>query len=349
MATMRPKLCYNSAAKLAFLSLFLGHREANGFSMPSGLISRAIDTADSLSRRSRVVVNTASYGRGAEIWPECNEDPLQLADSFPNGVVPPSAIMAMDQADMDAVHNRVKEAVDDTGKQSSSSDGTTESTQRSWSKRITRILRRAAAKEELEFEEVHASMDKTPTVVALGLLLRGLIRPLDVVVVGVLTAYFVILHMAARSPRGDDVGAPTLPALPPQGHVPIMVSNPMGQSFTYSNAYDTWLKLGVLTGLFGPILYLTRLTVKKEMVAARICARPIFLLCCQAISEAFSRRVMVRSIRTLLIPFLDLMSCSVESFSFFSATYPILLLLSFSRATCECCQTCNRRRFLSVF
>lgn len=288
----------NSAVRLALASLIgLGcHCEVDGFSLPSPMITNTAAPTTSLSRRSRVVMHIASYGRGAEIWPECNEDPLQLADSFPDGIIPPSAIMAMDRAAMDAVHKGVEEAVDDSGdKKSSTSKAATESRRQGlWSKRIARILRRAAVKEELDFEEYPAPMDRTPTVVALGLILRGLIRPLDVVVVSVMTLYFVILHLAARSPRDDEVGTPTLPALPPQGHVPIMVSNPMGQTFTYSKNYDAWLKLGVITGLFGPILFLTRLTLKKEMVAARVCARPIFLLCCQAISEAFSRRVMVR-------------------------------------------------------
>ena len=66
------------------------------------------------------------------------------------------------------------------------------------------------------------------------------------------------------------------------------------QGSTLSRTYDLWLKLGVLVGLVGPIALLTKyIFVQKEMVAARICAQSIFLLCCQAISEAVSRKVMV--------------------------------------------------------
>jgi hypothetical protein len=111
--------------------------------------------------------------------------------------------------------------------------------------------------------------------------------------VAFLTSYLTILDMVARSPR-ESSGAPVLPSVPPQGHVPTMVSNPLGIGILYSKTYDLWLKLGVVIGLVGPILLLSHyMFFQKEMQAARVCARPIFLLCCQAISEAVSRRVMV--------------------------------------------------------
>jgi hypothetical protein len=236
-------------------------------------------------------INT--YGRGAEIWPECNDDPVQLSDSFPNGRVPYSAILSIEQQDMAEVHESVEEMITTHDEK----QRTRFSKRQFVSKGIRRILRRAAAKEELDSEEIlfgdSVLVDKTPIVIAASLLFRGLVRPLDIMLVSFLTAYWTILSMVARSPR-ETSGAPLLPAMPPQGHVPTMVSNPLGMGIFYSKAYDAWLKLGVLIGLVGPLGLLSySLFVQENVVAARVCARPIFLLCFQAISEAYSRRVMV--------------------------------------------------------
>jgi hypothetical protein len=240
-----------------------------------------ISETEGFSSRLRSIQSPSSllyskYGRGAEIWPECNEYVVTLADSFPNGEVPYQAFPAFqERVNVEAGSRKTKRQIA--------------------AKTIKRILRRAAAREELDSEEIPANtMERTPSVLALALLFRGLVRPLDVLLVSFLTSYFVILGMTARAPRYNGI-APILPALPPTGHVPSMVSNPMGVDFSYSKSYDRWLKLGVFTGVLGPLLLLGRYIYKNEMVAARMCARPIFLLCCQAISEAFSRRVMVSS------------------------------------------------------
>jgi hypothetical protein len=302
----------------ALLVIALLLPQTSGFSTSStSIATRAckitLATGRSKSFSSKaILLRVGTYGRGAEIWPECNEDTIQLADSFPNGEVPSSVILAMEQADMEAVHLRVRDAVQggiDVGDPMMTTTTTSmakRSKRKMVSRGIRRILRRAAAKEELEFEEQAPStrISKTPYVVAIGLLVRGLVRPLDVVVISLLTAYFVILELAAKSPRESSTGAPTLPALPPQGHVPTMVSDPMGLSFTYSKQYDLWLKLGVVTGLFGPMTLLSRYMLLKDMAASRMCARPILLLCCQAISEAFSRRIMVGVFLSLLCAFI---------------------------------------------
>jgi hypothetical protein len=268
-------------------------QETNGFSTSRSTAAVSLTTTPFQSTPSRQRFHLYnSYGRGAEIWPECNEDPVQLAESFPNGQVPYSAILSMEETDMAVIHQRVEEVVE--REQHKRRLSKRKIVSKTVSKTIRRILRRAAAKEELESEATPAArMDRTPIIIAIGLLARGLVQPVDALLVSFLTGYFIILGLVARSTR-ENSEAPTLPAIPPQGHVPAMVSNPLGTGFLYSKVYDLWLKLGVVTGLVGPLLLMGRyLYVQDNMVAARLCASPIFLLCCQAISEASSRRVMV--------------------------------------------------------
>jgi hypothetical protein len=159
---------------------------------------------------------------------------------------------------------------------------------------LKRILRRAAAKEELDTEGEITSIDKTPFVIAFSLLLRGLVRPMDVAVVACFTTYFIVLNMAAQSTR-DMTGAPILPATPPQGHVPTLITNPLGLRTEQSTWYDMWLKTGVIVGFLGPIgMVFYYAIMKSQMEPARICARPLFLLSCQIVTEAISKRNLVR-------------------------------------------------------
>jgi hypothetical protein len=214
------------------------------------------------------------YGRGSEIWPPSNGVPVKLKDSFPNGTLPDHVRRTLQQIGAKVEHKP-----------------------REWRqllpRAIRRILRRAAKSQEEEaFHSPEAPpMDKTPAMVALGLLCLGYIRPLDILLVTFLTGYVGILHIMAQSLRADAI-TPTLPALPPQGHVPTLVSNPLGHRFTYSVNYDRWLKLGVWVGLLGPVLLLVKYALDRQLAPAQACARPLFFLCCQALSEAISRRIM---------------------------------------------------------
>jgi hypothetical protein len=237
--------------------------------------------------RSSSLLVSSNYGRNAEIWPPTNDQPVKLADSFPNGVIPGQVIATLQQI-------------------GSRSDAETKPVE--WRKRLpramARILRRAAsAQEEEAFSGDVSGTDKTPAAVAMVLLLSGYVRPLDVLLVSFLTGYFLILGMLARSLRIDNV-TPILPALPPQGHVPTLVSNPLGYTFTYSKQYDLFLKCGVLVGLLAPILACLRYALEHQTVQAQACARPIFFLCFQALSESISRsrRVMTPLPIRILIP-----------------------------------------------
>ncbi|KAG7344370.1 hypothetical protein IV203_022378 [Nitzschia inconspicua] len=282
------------------------------------------------------------YGRGAEIWPESQDDAIQLSDSFPNGQIPYAAVIAIEKSDMNMVHQRVEASVKHNvdaeesnivtevdvdidvsvvARANSASDtkldAVTGKLQRrkrlpfKKSKILRRILRRAAAKEELDSEgAISSPIYKTPLVVAFSLLARGWVRPMDVLVVACLSTYFIVLNMAAQSTR-DLTGAPILPATPPQGHVPYIVSNPLGRRTEESTWYDAWLKMGVTVGLLGPLAILFRSfiaikfgteTTGMAIETTRMYARPLFLLCCQIATEAMSRRSLAPLPLRILIP-----------------------------------------------
>ena len=235
------------------------------------------------TKKTPIISLSSSYGRGADIWPESNNDAVKLSDSFPNGIVPNSAAAAVERRD--------KELKNDSGSSTS-----TKSPQRPRNY-IQRILKRAASKKELYNEKEIGSVGKIPIAIALVLLIRGMVRPMDVALVASLTAYFTILNMTAQSPK--DGGAPMLPAVPPQGHVPAILSNPMGMRFERSSEYRKWLILGALVGLVGPLAWLlvfTAGTTGMGLEAARVVARPLFLMCCQVTTEAISKRNLVRKI-----------------------------------------------------
>ena len=207
------------------------------------------------------------YGRGNEVWPPTNEGPVKLADSFPKGEIPPEVTRSLqqigDETEVPPVEWR-----------------------RKIPRAIHRILRRAARSQEKSNEE---TMDKTPAVIALALLFKGYVRPLEVLLVAFLSGYLVLLHRWSQSVRDDGI-TPLLPALPPQGHVPSLVTNPLGYDMAYSSLYDRWLKLGVWIGLLGPLALTARWTAAGDVHRAQALARPLFLLCCQALAEASSRR-----------------------------------------------------------
>jgi len=149
---------------------------------------------------------------------------------------------------------------------------------------------------------VATSMDKTPAVLALTLLGLGYTRPLDWLIVTFLSGYFVLLMKASLVRRADGI-TPTLPSLPPTGHVPVLVSNPLGQSFAYSMLYYRWLKWGVILGLLGPVLagmYCS--LVLADRAGATLALRPLFFLSCQAMTEAAGRRAMAPLPIRILVP-----------------------------------------------
>ena len=214
-----------------------------------------------------------AYGRGAEIWPPTNDDAVRLADSFPNNQLPPQVEAMLRQA------NEI-EAV------SSPSPA-------SWKRPLSMILRRAAARAQSETvadgtssasSKSSVSLDKTPVVLALCLTV--FIKPLDALLAMFISGYLTLLYQISRQPRSMDNDIPTLPALPPQGHVPYLLNNPLGFSLAYSTWYDRWLRAGVVLGLVAPLAVTLQYTLTNQVAAASLVARPLFFLCLQAVLEA---------------------------------------------------------------
>lgn len=224
--------------------------QATAFKLPFSFRSQ-------LPESTLSIFSSLNYGRGAEIWPECNESPVQLKDSFPNGIIPESAGEAL----MTPIN-------------------TNDPTSRNPFQKILSRL------------EGDSTFDVTPTVISAALLVRGLVSPMDIIVVTAITGYWTILLRLSQSTRLDGK-TPTLPALPPHGHVPTLVSNPLGNPFTNSEMYDQWLKTSVVLSLVLPIGLIMNQLTRKQFPAARLFARPLFYLCCQAISESVARKAMV--------------------------------------------------------
>ena len=206
----------------------------------------------SSTTRHAMTLSSTPYGRGAAIWPESSQEPIVLADSFPGGILPD---VAQDELRM-SVNEEPSVAVIDRPKR-----------RRRLPQAIQRILRKAAVKEEdVEYD---TSIDKSPLIMALALLVGGLVQPIDILIVAFLSGYLTILGLASRAMRADGI-TPMLPSLPPQGHVPALVSNPLGNAFTNSNIYDLWLKFGTVFGVIAPTALLGMyLLVRRQ--AARCC------------------------------------------------------------------------------
>lgn len=237
-----------------------------------------------------------SYGRGAEIWPPSNEGPVELSSSFPNGKIPQYIV------------DRLNASV--SPERQAAAANRKEQEPILWRKRVKdavvdRILRRAARREEDDAAAVWdtvasrqrrgVTMDRVPIFLALGF--AWTLKPLDIILLSFFTGYISILHLLSRSTRSCDGVTPFLPALPPQGHVPMSIANPLGSELTtYSRVYDRWLKLGVGLGLLAPLgilIHRCGMSIAQHnsdlLQGIHVVARPLILLCVQAITESSCR------------------------------------------------------------
>ena len=290
-ATIQTKTHYDKASRISTRSRLssLSAREMTRRKSPRNQRKGRATTTRILQSSN----NNNAYGRGAEIWPPPSEDEMLLENSFPNGILPDEVVETLQSLSLP------ERAMDNNAGLLPTRRKGLLLRSRKIPRALGRILRRAAsAQEETEAEfGTNASsiiMDKTPMFMAAALILSGMVRPLDALLVSFLTGYFVILFLWARSLRRDGL-TPVMPSLPPQGHVPHLVSNPLGAALTtYSPAYEMWLRVGAVLGLLAPVTLTLRYAVfTNQMDCARACARPLFFVCCQAISEAVSRRFLV--------------------------------------------------------
>ena len=132
--------------------------------------------------------------------------------------------------------------------------------------------------------------DKMFMTIALSLVSLRLVSFVEVFFAVAFSSYLYLLSWwnTAMAKSGSVI----IPSRPPQGHVPAMVSNPLGNVFSKSPLYRLWLQLGVSGGFILPVLFaLWYIGFKKDAVAASLVAKPLFLICAQAISESFAKRV----------------------------------------------------------
>eukprot|EP00566_Odontella_aurita_P010465 CAMPEP_0113528118 /NCGR_PEP_ID=MMETSP0015_2-20120614/1664_1 /TAXON_ID=2838 /ORGANISM="Odontella" /LENGTH=401 /DNA_ID=CAMNT_0000426609 /DNA_START=13 /DNA_END=1218 /DNA_ORIENTATION=- /assembly_acc=CAM_ASM_000160 len=262
-------------------------------------------------------LHAASYGRGAEVWPPTNESPIRLEDSFPGGVVPPAALdLTIPQATSE----------DDSPLPPPDDAPPLQEGEKKRRKRrvvraaVSRVLRGAAGAEQADVASSvsrsvseafwDAPIDKSPAVVAAALLCSRLVRPSDALAVVAFTGYMTILGLCSSSSedlrveRGGGGVRVAMPSLPPKGHVPNLVSNPLGVVLTNSAAYRAWLRAGAILGLLFPLFAVGwyALGPNKNMAAASAVARPVFLICCQAVSEASARRLLAPLPLRILVP-----------------------------------------------
>uniref|UniRef100_A0A7S2UIT9 DUF7733 domain-containing protein n=1 Tax=Attheya septentrionalis TaxID=420275 RepID=A0A7S2UIT9_9STRA len=272
-----------------------------------------------------------AYKRGAEIWPETNMDqPISLEDSFPGGVLPPDVKKALSLEPLELATEAVRSSV----RQVAVMARLPGRKRRMMRSVIQNILRGAASSESERRNEnddqPQKRVDKTLLVTAVALVGLRLTRPTDLLFCAFFSGYLLVLDAVARSPSStellsDAAGQSSgvlestgcvMPSLPPQGHVPALVSNPLGRVFTDSSSYLLWLRVGSAVGLTAPLLAVTWYCMGgiswstgsswargvPNMVAATACARPLFLLCFQVISETISRRALTPLPIRILIP-----------------------------------------------
>lgn len=264
----------------------------------------------STSKRKRKTTTNLfgeKYGRGAEIYPPTNEGPITLADSFPNSIIPAYVENIINENKN--MEKKVMKATTTTLQNNVSSDGSTSTKAKGGeagqtlsdkiSKRtrvknaIKSILLSAAKSEQSETTPSINPISrfiKPPPIIASALIILGIIRPNHLLTVVFVSGYLIALGLIASSPKSADNVNPIMRALPPQGHVPSTVRNPLGEIGSSSD-YFTWLRVGVILGYVAPIAYLIQTFLAGHKHLSETIASNIFLISCQIMTEEFSRKV----------------------------------------------------------
>lgn len=261
-----------------------------------------------MSRRVSAKLDAYYYGRGAEIWPPPidGDRPLDLADSFPHGIVPPEALTA----------SPTTLGGGGAAAATSATDSSNPSSPKTWTKTsvmnsITRrILRRAAARDENNgngppikqstFQTFLWNVPKAPGIMAVSLLAFRWVPFADLLGVTIVSGYVALLSMASHLKRPDGV-TPACPGLPPQGHVPLLVRVPLTPATVQSREFAAWCRLAALLGLVQPaaaaLHHLGSASAlgyaapsASSVAAARLLLRPVFWACCQLVTERACRR-----------------------------------------------------------
>ncbi len=250
---------------------------------------------------TKLVLNGEKYGRGAEIYPVTNEIDFKLTDSFANGVLPPSVQTIMDDdLNPDDVKVLTEETTNENEEKSSTSS--TSSTSKV-TNAINSILKSAAASQTQTSPLIDQTpLNKRPPFIALTLMVLGLITPNHILSVTFISAYLLGLGFVASSPKSLDNMNPMVRSIPPQGHVPALLSNPLGSLISNNPNYTTWLRLGVVFGYVAPLLYIIQTILDGRQHLSEMIATNLFLLSCQITTEDVSRKVLTPLPIRILIP-----------------------------------------------
>lgn len=311
-------------------------------------------------RRARSESTTVyAYGKGSEIWPECNEAPVLLASSFPDGAIPRPAQALLDAADADTPTPASSGSSDTAGVEALSASSTLQAPggkRRAVRRTLSHLLQsaarastRRARSTDVENEYVRTygvpppAIDKGPAMLALALVGSKCVEAKHIITVVAMSAYFVGLASWCAAPkRGSTDHNPlvNMPSLPAKGHVPNLITNPLGASLTNSRTYRTWLRVGALLGILLPTVVLVQLTLGSahptimEMLewinvgnvgdTKRAVGGPMFLLCFQALTEAVARTALLPLPIRILIPvaYNALRLPSLHAWAFSSASIP---------------------------
>ncbi|KAL3758490.1 hypothetical protein ACHAWU_004333 [Discostella pseudostelligera] len=299
---------------------------------------------------TRTPAQIYAYRKGSEIWPECNEDPVRLTASFPGGVIPQPAKDLLDFTSSTSTANitPISPILSTTSSDATSANDivATSAASSSYPTRgikrravrttLSHILRSAAqastrrARSPSAIGKVYGqtfgvpppAISKGPSIIALILLGTNCVHLHDIVSVILLSTYIIglaswcVAPKVASTPHHPIVNMPSFPS---KGHVPALISNPLGASLTNSRLYKTWLRLGAVVGVLLPIMVLAQLTISSHFPILtntllgnintyniaelkRIIGGHTFLLCWQALTESLSRAALLPLPIRILIP-----------------------------------------------
>lgn len=286
-------------------------------------------------RRHTTSITTAmSYGKGSEIWPECNEEPILLSASFPGGEIPSPVIDLLESDSSNVSTSNPDTSITVSHDVNNELIKTTGRKRRAVRKTLSHILKSAAKASSRRASETTAVLDRTPAVLAALLIGTKCVSLKSLALVLGISAYLIGLASWCAAPKSSGTISVTknvsdvhsasdthsydyvnMPSLPEKGHVPNLVANPLGLSLTTSRIYRIWLRLGATLGLLLPTLALGLTIVGSKYQPLGVSAfienaelvrtslgDPLFLLCFQAITEAVSRAALLPLPMRILIP-----------------------------------------------
>ena len=265
------------------------------------------------------------YTKGAEIYPPTNQNSFTLADSFPNGIIPAMATsilmqeikqdIDMDMEDASAIVPS-EDVITTTATITAMITATvTSTTNTSTNGRKRKLLKNAygtlksAAKAQKQSvrnqskSKQNSPLTKLPPIIALTMLALGLVSPSQILWVVFISGYLIALGILASSPRVDCNGLKlVLPNLPPQSHVPALVSNPLGTPLTQSATYQNWLKWGVSLGYMLPLVAVGWYKYTNQLSVAKHVATGVFLISCQIMTESITKRILAPLPLRIFVP-----------------------------------------------